>query len=81
MDKTQTEKPENYTELIFNSKDLQIYSYYQPPVGKKEPGWTYGLKIERYSSSSAVTVDLSQMIGLKDAIIYWKSKFAKPLNL
>ncbi len=81
MDKTQTEKPENYTELIFNSKGLQIYSYYQPPVGKKQPGWSYGLKVEGYSSRSAVTVELSTLIGLKDAIIYWKGKFAKPLDL
>jgi hypothetical protein len=83
LEKQQSDKPVNYTEYVFNSKDLQLYSYYNTkPIGKKQqPGWTYVLKADRYYSRSAVSVDLKIFIDLRDAIINSKSKFAHPLNL
>lgn len=77
LNKIDSEKPENYTEYIFNSKDLQIYAYFSSDTYKKAPlYWHYGIKIDKYYSRSGSRVELKVLNEIREAIINSKSKFS-----
>jgi hypothetical protein len=62
-DKTET----NYTEYLFNSKDLQLFAYYSQGLNKKW-GWHYGIEIDKYYSGSRVDLNLETLMELKNAL-------------
>ncbi|MBK8309573.1 MAG: hypothetical protein IPL04_00515 [Chitinophagaceae bacterium] len=81
LNKNEIEKPENYTEYIFNSKDFQLYTYFSEDPGNKKnlPYWHYGVKYEKYYSSSNNRIELKVLNEIKEAVISFKEKFNKPL--
>jgi hypothetical protein len=62
-DKTET----NYTEYIFNSRDLQLFAYYSQGSNKKWE-WHYGIETNKYYSGSRVNMDLKAVLDLKNSI-------------
>jgi hypothetical protein len=77
LDKTSSENPATYTEYIFNSRDLQLYGYYDPT--RLSP-WVYGFKLDKfYSSRSTRQVDLEVLDQIKKSINNAKDNFKKPL--
>lgn len=81
LNKIAPDTPVNYTEYIFNSKDLEIYTYFSGDLMNKKtaPYWHYGIKIDKYFSDSDGSIELKFLNELRDAIIKHKSNFINAL--
>jgi hypothetical protein len=64
-DKTET----NYTEYIFNSRDLQFFAYYSENSKKKQFEWHFGMEVDKYYKDSRVDIDIKTMTEFKTAVL------------
>lgn len=58
----------NYTEYIYNSKDLQLFGYYVPSTTNRKANWVYGIQVDKYYTGSRANLSLKTIGELKSAI-------------
>lgn len=59
----------NYTEYIYNSKDLQFFGYFQPvTTSNKKATWVFGIQVDKYYRGSRATLSLKTIGDLKSVI-------------
>jgi hypothetical protein len=59
----------NYTEFIFNSKDLQFFAYYGLNNKSKKWEWNFGLAVDKFYKGSRVDLDLKTFSDFKNALL------------
>lgn len=83
LSNVENEKPINYTEYVFNCKDMSLYSFYaKSGFGKNSIlKWQYGIQTDKYYTDSRKEIDLKTLRDIRDAIINNKDKFQQKLDL
>lgn len=65
IDKVEPQEPTNYTEYLFNSRDLRWYAYYSRNA-KGKGSWSYGLYLDKFYRGSIVLLkkeDLAPIVS------------------